>query len=142
MQLKDFRYKSGITALAIALLLTACGSSPRFTSDDLFGQWYIEYIGDEPVLENSQATLDFKQEGKLAGNASCNSFFGRYRFENFEIHFSELGTTRKRCIPAIDAQEQRFLSALPKARSMVFEHGLMVLRDDNEKALIKASRKP
>ena len=43
---------------------------------DLMGAWTVEYIGERPVIDNSPATIEFAEEGRVGGNASCNRFVG------------------------------------------------------------------
>lgn len=44
------------------------------TRKELSGIWYIEYIGDRPVIDRSPARIQFTEDGAINGNASCNRF--------------------------------------------------------------------
>lgn len=111
------------------------------TRKELSGTWYIEYIGDRPVLDRSPARVQFTEEGAINGNASCNRFFGSYTYsdENLGIP-SNLGATKMMCLPALMEQEQRLFKHLPDAVQASLINGLLVLRDAQGNQVIKASR--
>jgi heat shock protein HslJ len=45
-------------------------------------EWLLEDLGGTGVLDKVPATLTFPEEGKTAGNGSCNRFFGSNRQVN------------------------------------------------------------
>jgi heat shock protein HslJ len=72
------------------------------------------------VLPDSEVTATF-EDGKLAGSAGCNSYFGDYRLhgEN-KLTVTVMGMTEMYCAPdALMAQETEYLSALNKTASYV-----------------------
>jgi heat shock protein HslJ len=142
--------KNVISSLLIlsAIILVAC--APMVTSQDsvsppadnsaLLDVWVVEYIGDRPVVDRSPARIQFSDDGAIAGNASCNRFFGKYRYTNQTLAIDPLGSTRMMCLPALMEQEQRLLEQLPKATRVTIENGLLILRDDTGQLVIQASR--
>lgn len=124
--------------------LTVNSRSPQFAPASLaemFGTWHIASIADQEVVENSPARIQFAPEGSLNGNASCNRFFGAYRYAKSRLQIpGSLGATKMMCAPAYMEQEQRLLQLLPNAASVSIENQQLVLRDDHGKRLITASR--
>ena len=64
------------------------------------------------------ATLAFPEAGRVAGNSSCNRFFGSYTLMQDRIALGQLAGTRMACAPAVDEQETRYLDALQKAQRL------------------------
>ncbi|MDP2407354.1 MAG: META domain-containing protein [Hydrogenophaga sp.] len=100
--------------LAISLSLAACAGQPAAPS--LTGtEWRLEALGDSAVMERSQATLAFPETGQVAGNGSCNRFFGSVRIAQGQIGFGQMGSTKMACLGPANEQETRYLAALQKA---------------------------
>ena len=100
--------------LAISLSLAACAGQPAAPS--LTGtEWRLEALGDSAVMERSQATLAFPEAGRVAGNGSCNRFFGSVRIAQGHIGFDQMGSTKMACMGPANGQETRYLAALQKA---------------------------
>jgi heat shock protein HslJ len=111
------------------------------TKQELSGTWYIEYIGDRPVLDRSPARVQFTEDGAINGNASCNRFFGSYTYSDKKLVIPQsLGATKMMCLPALMEQEQRLFQHLPNAAQASLLNGLLVLRDAEGNQVIKASR--
>lgn len=131
-----------------AVILVAC--APMVTSQDtvknsatdsaLIGVWVVEFIGERPVVDRSPARIQFSEDGAIAGNASCNRFFGKYTYANQVLAIEPLGSTRMMCLPALMEQEQRLLEQLPTATTANIENGLLILRDSADQSVIQASR--
>jgi heat shock protein HslJ len=99
---------------AISLSLAACAGQPAAPS--LTGtEWRLEALGDSAVMDRSQATLTFPEAGRVAGNGSCNRFFGSVRITQGHIGFDQMGSTKMACMGPANEQEVRYLSALQKA---------------------------
>ena len=99
---------------AISLSLAACAGQPAAPS--LTGtEWRLEALGDSAVMERSQATLIFPEAGRVAGNGSCNRFFGSVRITQGHIGFDQMGSTKMACMGPANEQEARYLAALQKA---------------------------
>jgi heat shock protein HslJ len=123
--------------------IAGCASTMSVpTRADLIGGWAVEYIGERPVIDNSPAYMEFNEEGRVAGNSSCNQFTGTYVMSGDSLVFSKLASTKKMCPPALMEQETSFLTALEGVAKVRFEKGLLMLLDSNDKMLVKASRRP
>ncbi|MCU0540243.1 MAG: META domain-containing protein [Desulfobacterales bacterium] len=87
-----------------------CGGEPKSLLTG--GEWIVETIGAAPVVDQSEATILFMEEGRVAGNASCNRFVGGYQLTGEGLSFSQMGTTMMACEEALSRQEERFLELL------------------------------
>jgi heat shock protein HslJ len=87
-----------------------CGGEPK--SLLIGGEWIVETIGGAPVVDKSEATILFMEEGRVAGNASCNRFVGGYHLTGEGLSFSQMGTTMMACDEALSRQEAHFLELL------------------------------
>jgi heat shock protein HslJ len=77
--------------------------------------WRLEDLGGAGVLGRVEATLGFPEAGKVAGNGSCNRFFGTVEISGESIKISPLGSTSMACAEAVMNQEGKYLKALQDA---------------------------
>lgn len=83
---------------------------------DLTGsEWLLQDLAGSGLIDNIRATLAFPHAGKVAGNASCNRFFGTAEIGGNAIELSPLGVTRMACPEAVMDQETKYLKALQAA---------------------------
>ena len=78
-------------------------------------EWVLEDLGGGGVVDQIQATLSFPDAGKIAGNGSCNRFFGTADIHGDSIKLGPLGSTRMACAEAAMSQETKYLKALQAA---------------------------
>jgi len=78
-------------------------------------EWLLEDLGGSGVLDQVQATLTFPEAGKVAGNGSCNRFFGPAKIRGDAIKLGPLGATRMACPEAAMNQETKYLQPLQAA---------------------------
>jgi heat shock protein HslJ/membrane-bound inhibitor of C-type lysozyme len=103
-----------------------CGGDPRSLLTGL--EWIVETIGGEPVVEDSRASILFLEEGRVAGNASCNRFTGSFRLTGEGLSFGQMANTRMACEEPLNSQEMRFLELLRKThRFEIGPQGRLVL---------------
>lgn len=66
------------------------------------------------LIADTEITAELK-DGKVAGSAGCNRYFGGYTLNGPAIAFGELGSTKMACPAETMAQEQQYLTALRAA---------------------------
>src|ERR1700759_3192201 len=76
--------------------------------------WKLEDLGGA-AADHGDATLSFPEPGKIAGNGSCNRFFGSAEINGDAIKLGGIGSTRMACPEPIMAQESKYLEALQAA---------------------------
>lgn len=102
--------KASLALGALALSLLGCASTaPQLEQDSAY---QVEWIGERPLIDSSHLTLTLGADGRAFGSAGCNHWFAAYSLKGQQISFSQAGSTRKMCAPALMEQEQRFLDAL------------------------------
>jgi heat shock protein HslJ len=112
-----------------------CGGDPKSLLSG--GEWIVETIGGAPVVDQSGATILFMEEGRVAGNASCNRFIGGYHLTGEGISFSQMGTTMMACEEELSNQEARFLELLrDTARFEIDAEGRLVLHTHRGERII------
>ena len=98
------------------------------------GSWDVLSFDDgsgavvSPV-SGSTLTAVFNPEGTIEGNAGCNTYSGPYTAIGTAMTIGPLATTRMACSsPALDTQEQQFLTALQSVATWEADDGI-TLRD-------------
>lgn len=76
-------------------------------------EWLLKDLSGNAVIDNTHVTLKFPETGKIAGNGSCNQFFGSVEIHGDTIKVGPLGSTRMACADeAVMNQESKYLEAL------------------------------
>lgn len=119
--------------LVLAFTLAACApitapptptpplAAPPGAVSELAGtRWTLVSYGtpgaETPVVEGSEVTLVFQEDGQAAGSGGCNSYGGLYQVENGVLSFGEVVSTLMACVDEqVMAQEQRYFQALQTA---------------------------
>lgn len=78
-------------------------------------EWLLEDLNANGVVDQVRATLSFPEAGKVAGNGSCNRFFGTSEIHGDAIKLGALGSTRMACPDPVMNQEARYMEALQGA---------------------------
>ena len=90
-------------------------------------KWKLEDLGGTAVLDQPQATLEFPEEGRVAGQGSCNRFFGSVQLSGDSISFGALGSTRMACPEAVMAQESAYFKALQDAERYAIDGSSLLI---------------
>jgi heat shock protein HslJ len=105
-----------IATATVSATLGAC-AAPSPAPETLWGsEWRLQSIAGQAALPQPVATLAFPQAGQVAGNGSCNRFFGTVQTDKDRLTFGPLGATKMACIGGASEQESRYLGALQKAQ--------------------------
>ncbi len=108
------------------LLGEGCGGDPTRLLRGV--EWVVEDIAGEGIIDSSRVTLEFLADGRLAGRASCNRYFGSWQQTGEGLALAPLGATRMACAPALMNQEDRFLRQLAAVdRFDIGPHGELLL---------------
>ncbi|MCK6555004.1 META domain-containing protein [Candidatus Binatia bacterium] len=131
--------------VALAATLSACASAPwappgsgvLVAPGDLVGtEWELQNLGGHAVVDFAEATLTFPEEGKIAGNGSCNRFVGTVKIEGETIKVGPLAATRRVCHPSVMAQEIKYLKSLEDGERIVTDGStLLIFTTDKEHPL-------
>lgn len=119
-------------AFALALGLAACKKDETVAGYDGDKTWTLTEVDGTPFT--SQATLQFADDGKVSGQAPCNSYFSEQTKPYPWIGFGPIGNTRKMC-PEM-GQETLFFSALGEMTQAEISGDVMILSNDGERQMV------
>jgi heat shock protein HslJ len=109
-------HKPATAAAPVAATAAAAQAAAKADTFNLVGSdWVLEDLAGSGVVTGVRATLSFPEAGKIAGNGSCNRFFGASEIAGTEIKFTGLGFSRMACPEPILNQETKYLNALQAA---------------------------
>lgn len=112
------RYADQVTVTLNGQTLSGCGG------ENLIREvvWRLRAINDEPLPEDTQASIFLGSDGRIGGNSGCNVYSGQYTLEDGVLNVSEnLVMTRRACVDsALMALEQRLMQLLPEMTSLSY----------------------
>jgi heat shock protein HslJ len=100
----------------------------------------VEYAGADgttrPVLSGTEVTATF-QDGRLAGNAGCNSYGGTYSAAGSALSLSGVAATLRACVaPGMMEQEAAYLAALARVARFAVTPERLTLYDGDGATLL------
>jgi heat shock protein HslJ len=122
-----------MSLFVMALALGVC--APAFADDDdgpLTASWIAVELNGKPV---EGLTLDYTTD-KVSGTGGCNRFNGPIIIEDDAVQIGPLVSTKMMCEGKAEVESQYF-AALEAARSFVLDNGMLVLKGDGGKVLVK-----
>ncbi|MCG6908189.1 MAG: META domain-containing protein [Desulfobacteraceae bacterium] len=114
---------------------SGCGGEPKSLLTG--GEWVVEEIGGQPVIADAEVTILFMEEGRVAGGASCNRFFGSYKLSGEGLTFGQMGGTMMACPQPHADQEAHFLRLLQETyRFEIDPEGRLVLHTPGQERIV------
>lgn len=126
--------------ISLITLVNGCSSANLSSNETIMGQWKIFAIQEVQTLNKSTVTIEFNEENKVSGSASCNNFSSQYSKDNNSLTIASVATTRKMCPPILMTQESKMLSTLTKVRRYQLINGLLTMYDQKGTVQIEAKR--
>lgn len=145
-------------SLLAPLLLIACqGTTPQSQTQaavDTSGidsicseEWLLYHIEQNgeilSLVDDSVISFQCTLEGRVAGSASVNRYFGSFTFdEQGQLIWPNpgFGSTMMAGPPALMEQEQRYLQTLTETRRMDLENGDLVLSNADNATVLRFRR--
>ncbi len=95
------------------------------------------------VIEGTELTALFGDNGELSGSAGCNQFIGSFTASGNTIQIGQLGSTMRFCAEPEGTmeQEQAFLAALQSAATFRIEGDNLELRTAGDAIAVMATRR-
>ena len=117
----------------LMLVLTACAGK----SATLEGtSWQLVDSASTPLVPDHNPTMSF-QEGRVGGNASCNTYGGDYTLKGDTIEFGMMISTMMACAEnGVMTQEQAYLAFLETAERFELRDGQLYLFNSSGDALV------
>jgi heat shock protein HslJ len=100
--------------LLLVFLLSACGGD-TLDVNSLTGKWRLASMDGQTTtgaLRESGVTLEIQADGKFAGQAPVNRYFGQIRLEGKRIKTGPIGSTMMAGPPELMDAEQAFFRNL------------------------------
>lgn len=106
-------------------------------------QWRLVSFGDADtetaVIEDSEVTIVFEEDGQVNGSGGCNSFGSTYEVDGDTIAFALIISTKMACADAgIMEQEQAYFDALQAAKRYEMLSGQLIIEYGDEQRLVFA----
>ena len=108
----------------VALAFAGCTSHAAAPSAPFLQgtAWRLVDLAGTPAIPGVEATLEFLEQGKVAGRGSCNRFFATVEVSGGTIVFGPLASTKMACIEhAANEQERKYIEALQAAERFSFD---------------------
>jgi heat shock protein HslJ len=125
--------------LTLAVTLAACGA-PAAAADLGGTTWKLVSYGPPasatPAIPNASATLTFDKDGKVSGNAGCNSFSGNYTLSGSQVSFGPIAATLMACSDASMQQEAAVFSVLAGSRKYKLDAGVLTIFSESGDSVI------
>lgn len=123
--------------LATAFLMAALAvlTGPAFGEegeDPLTASWIAVELNGKTV---EGPTLDYTTD-KVSGTGGCNRFNGQISIEDDAIQIGPIAATKMLCEGKSETEAQYF-AALEAARSFVIDDGMLVIKDESGKVILK-----
>lgn len=121
------------------VILTMADSEAQAARRRLTGLWLVESIGGKKLLPGTEITMNFTEDGRVAGKATVNNYFSSWIEADGLILFTQAGSTMMAGPEAHMRQEDKFLKLLSKVRKYRIDWDDLTLKTaDGE--LIRAVR--
>lgn len=119
-------------------VLKGCGGDPVELLQG--GPWQVVELDGVAVSNPARMTLDFAPEGRLAGVAACNRYFGSYALSGEGLRLSPLGATKMACDAQAMDEERRFIDAAGRVDGFALAADGSLLLRGADKVLMRARR--
>jgi heat shock protein HslJ len=125
---QQVEFKMRAVTLTIIAYILASSTYP-VGAQPIFGQWRIEYIQHERVLNELMTTFRFEADGQLNTTIGCNTIMGKLESEDSKLKVGSIATTRMACIKPLREQEEIYITALNAVRSYRVRADTLTLLD-------------
>lgn len=155
---KNLGLRPGLLLLTLAIIVSACTPAQKTKAPvDLAGtRWALVSMGkpgeETPVIEGSNVTLEFGEDGQVGGSGGCNSYGGKYQVEGETVAIREIESTLIACADqTVTEQEAQVLQALQTASrftladdqlDIYYDNGANVLRFTDVEGASAATEQP
>lgn len=125
-------------AILVVAFLSSCltrPGSPDPAATVVNTRWLLTTFGEgaaaQPPIAGTQLTLEFGDDGRVAGRAGCNSFGGTFHTSGQTLTIGELQQTLMGCDAPTMEQESRYTAMLSQARTFVFVGDQLIITTAN-----------
>lgn len=99
-------------------------------------EWVVEDIDHGGIIDRSRVTINFLEEGRIAGRGSCNNYMGSYQLSGEGLSVGQTASTMMACAPSLMQQERRFLEVLGAVQRFdINQTGALILKTADGRTL-------
>ena len=100
--------------------------------NNLVGNYKVIFIAEieDGGIADKNMTINFKADGKVNGNNSCNNYGGDYKVDNGKLSFGLMMYTRKFCQETAE-METTFMRNLTEVDNFKIQEEVLILRRGN-----------
>ena len=123
--------------LVLLICLAACDG--EFKISDVAGKWQLSTMNGQPMssMREGGVTLDIQEDGKFAGQAPVNRYFGQIKVADKILKTGPVGSTMMAGPPENMQAEQQYFQALGEnVKSAKIENGQLVITAMDNKKLV------
>jgi heat shock protein HslJ len=142
--MNKLRYLPHVLAPLVVVLAgcaTPSGSPGNgFTTPELAGtRWVVTSI-DGQAPSGPALTADFGNDGRVSGDAGCNSYSGPFIQDGRKVQFGELLSTRRACVDDVrQRQENRLLKILQGNTTLQLSRSRLTVRGEEGSVVLTQS---
>lgn len=118
-------------------LLAACDGG--ITMGDVSGKWQLTRLHGQPAptaMREGGVTLEIQPDGKFAGQAPVNRYFGQLKIEGDAIITAPVGATMMAGPPELMQAEQDFFRTLNAVRAITVKDGTLDIEGADGRRLV------
>jgi heat shock protein HslJ len=126
-----------LVLLVLMLCLTACDG--EFTMSDVTGKWQLSTLNGQPApasIREGGVTLEIQEDGKFAGQAPVNRYFGQINMQDKTFKAGPVGMTMMAGPPELMDAERNFFMIINDVRSVDVKGGQFTLSGPDGKQLV------
>lgn len=123
--------------LFFMLCLAACDGD--FKMNDVTGKWQLSTLNGQPApttMREGGVTLDIQEDGKFAGQAPVNRYFGQIKVDGKSISIGPVGSTMMAGPPELMDAERDFFKVLNDVKSIGVDGGKLTIKGPDGKQLV------
>jgi heat shock protein HslJ len=126
-----------LALLVLMLCLAACDGD--FTMSDVTGKWQLSTMNGQPAPADMRAggvTLEIQEDGKFAGQAPVNRYFGQINAQDKTFKTGPVGMTMMAGPPELMDAERDFFAVINDVKSVDVKGGQLTLTGPDGKRLV------
>ena len=126
-----------LALLVLMLCLAACDGD--FTMSDVTGKWQLSTMNGQPApatMREGGVFLEIQEDGKFAGQAPVNRYFGQINAQDKTFKTGPVGMTMMAGPPELMDAERDYFTVINDVRSVDIEGGQLILTGSDGKQLV------
>lgn len=122
--------------LFFSLIMISCNNSKSADNSlkdfDLVGNYEVISMAEieDEVIADKNLSINFKADGKVNGNNSCNNYGGDYKVEQNKLSFGMMMSTRRFCQETAEI-EATFMQNLTEVDGFKIQEQVLILLRGN-----------